>query len=218
MKYGESIFDLCYLLFAFCVGMILLKKSHLRAGHLMGFSALLLCGGDAFHLIPRVLGYFQDADLTAALGIGKLITSLTMTGFYVLLFAIHRSFFRLTATRGQLLFLWPAALSRIILCLFPQNGWMQNESPFVWSVLRNLPFLALGIFVIALYYKTRGLSNALRRVWLYFSLSFLFYLPVAVGARFLPLLGMLMLPKTVCYVFVLCAFLRTLREKPASEV
>ena len=40
-------------------------------------------------------------------------------------------------------------------------------------------------------------------------LSFLFYIPVAVGAGALPMLGMLMLPKTVCYILLIAAFLRT---------
>ena len=39
----------------------------------------------AFHLIPRVLNYWAPGDYTAALGIGKLITSVTMTLFYLLM-------------------------------------------------------------------------------------------------------------------------------------
>ena len=48
----------------------------------MALATLILGCGDAFHLVPRVLNYFSDADYTAALGIGKLVTSITMTGFY----------------------------------------------------------------------------------------------------------------------------------------
>ena len=47
-----------------------------------------------------------------------------------------------------------------------------------------------------------------KRFWLYITLSFLFYIPVAVGASLLPLLGMLMLPKTVCYMLMLGVFLK----------
>ncbi|MBQ9911022.1 MAG: hypothetical protein IJM50_05955, partial [Lachnospiraceae bacterium] len=47
----------------------------------------------------------------------------------------------------------------------------------------------------------------LRLVFLYILLSFLFYIPVAVGAPLLPALGMLMLPKTVCYVLMIISFL-----------
>lgn len=36
-------------------------------------------------MIPRVLNYWAPGDYTAALGIGKLITSVTMTLFYLLM-------------------------------------------------------------------------------------------------------------------------------------
>ena len=34
-----------------------------------------------------------------------------------------------------------------------------------------------------------------------------FYIPVAVGAGMIPILGMLMLPKTVCYILMVVVFL-----------
>ena len=37
-------------------------------------------------------------------------------------------------------------------------------------------------------------------MWLYILLSFAFYIPVAVGAGLIPMLGMLMIPKTICYI------------------
>ncbi len=39
-------------------------------------------------------------------------------------------------------------------------------------------------------------------------MSFLFYMPVAVGAGLVPAFGMLMLPKTVCYILMIVVFLR----------
>ena len=45
-------------------------------------------------------------------------------------------------------------------------------------------------------------------MWLYVLLSFLFYIPVAVGAGVVPMLGMLMLPKTVCYILLIVCFHR----------
>ena len=82
----ESIFDICYLIFAVISGILLLKSSKGRKELcLYGAMTLLLGCGDAFHLVPRVLNYWTDADYTAALGIGKLITSVTMTLFYLLI-------------------------------------------------------------------------------------------------------------------------------------
>lgn len=45
-------------------------------------------------------------------------------------------------------------------------------------------------------------------MWLYVTLSFLFYIPVATVVSLLPMLGMLMLPKTVCYILILVIFLK----------
>lgn len=78
MKYGESAFDILYLLFAVISGCVILRKAANRTERLMGLSALVLGLGDAFHLIPRVLNYFSASDMTAALGAGKFITSVTM--------------------------------------------------------------------------------------------------------------------------------------------
>lgn len=47
-------------------------------------------------------------------------------------------------------------------------------------------------------------------------MSFLFYIPVAVGAGLVPMLGMLMLPKTVCYVLMIIAFLRSAKERASG--
>ena len=48
-------------------------------------------------------------------------------------------------------------------------------------------------------------------MWLYVTLSFLFYIPVATVVSLLPMLGMLMLPKTVCYILMILAFLKAVK-------
>ena len=99
MKYGESSFDILYLLFAVISGCVILRRARSKTEKLMGIAALVLGCGDAFHLVPRVLNYFVEADFTAALGIGKLVTSVTMTLFYVLLYEIWKGFYREAGTR-----------------------------------------------------------------------------------------------------------------------
>lgn len=92
MKYGESTFDIIYLLFAIISGIVILAKRRDSIGKLMGSAALILGCGDAFHLVPRVLNYFIESDFTAWLGFGKLVTSITMTFFYMLIFSCIQSF------------------------------------------------------------------------------------------------------------------------------
>ena len=88
MKYGESAFDILYLLFAVAAGIYLVAKSKTKVGKALGIATLILGLGDSFHLVPRVLNYFIDGDFSVALGVGKLITSITMTLFYVVLFYV----------------------------------------------------------------------------------------------------------------------------------
>ncbi len=219
MKYGESSFDILYLLFAVISGLIILFKKRDSVGRLMGLSALILGCGDAFHLVPRVLNYFVDADFTVWLGVGKLVTSVTMTVFYLLLYFLHRQLYHISKKKTAALSLSVAALViiRTAVCLFPQNGWFTNETPLTWAIVRNIPFAALGIVMIVLFWKNRKDIKEFGRVWLYITLSFAFYIPVAVGAGFVPMLGMLMLPKTVCYILMIGAFLRyTFRTKKRS--
>ena len=205
MKYGESFFDIAYLAFAITCGCMILRRAKNRAEILMGLSALILGLGDAFHLVPRVLNYFVAADFTAALGIGKLVTSVTMTVFYVLMVSLAGEIFT-GKDRKIPLVVWVLLAVRVVLCAFPQNGWLQNDGSLAWAVIRNIPFVALGTMVCRLYHKNRQEDRTFRFIWMYILLSFLFYIPVAIGAGFLPVLGMLMLPKTVCYVLILCVF------------
>ncbi len=208
MKYGESAFDILYLLFAVISGILILRRARNRTEKLTGVSALVLGLGDAFHLVPRVLNYFVDGDFSAALGIGKLVTSVTMTLFYVLLYHVWLGYYGEKEKRGLTAWVWGLAAVRILLCCFPQNGWLRNSSDMAWGIIRNVPFVMLGGIICYLYWKNRGADRTFRLIWLLILLSFLFYLPVAVAASLVPILGMLMLPKTICYVLMICAFLK----------
>lgn len=209
MKYGESAFDVLYLLFAIISGCRILKHAKNRTETNMGAAALILGCGDAFHLVPRVLNYFSSADLTAALGIGKLVTSVTMTVFYVIVYRIWLGVYNEKEDPGTSRTVLVLAAVRILLCLFPQNGWLQNSSDMTWGILRNVPFVLLGALIITLFYRKRTQNKRFGSFWLLILLSFLFYIPVAVGAGAVPMLGMLMLPKTVCYILMIVVFLNS---------
>ena len=209
MKYGESTFDILYLLFAIISGCMMLYRAKNQTEKQMGLAALLLGCGDAFHLVPRVLNYFADGDFTAALGIGKLVTSITMTVFYLLLYYIWLGRYREQKNQSIAILLWILTAVRIALCFFPQNGWLSNDGNMTWGIIRNIPFVLLGAAVCCLYFQKREEDRIFKPFWLYILLSFLFYIPVAVGAGAVPMLGMLMLPKTVCYILMIITFLRS---------
>lgn len=206
MKYGESSFDILYLIFAIVLGLAMLRRRKSAAGRLMGWATVILGCGDAFHLIPRVLNYFVEADFSAWLGVGKLITSVTMTAFYLLMYRLWLRLYGEKESKPLSAAVYILTALRVILCLQPQNRWLLNESSVTWGILRNIPFTLLGGVIVWLYYRKRDALRPLRWVWLLVTLSFLFYIPVAVAAGIVPLLGMLMLPKTVCYMLLVWTF------------
>ena len=203
----ESIFDVCYLVFAIFSGIVLIRKAEGRKDiRLMGIATLLLGCGDAFHLIPRVLNYWLAGDYTAALGIGKLITSLTMTVFYVLLEQIRINRYHNDQKQSYTYLIWILSVIRIALCFFPQNAWTSAEAPVSWGIYRNIPFTLIGILTVYLWYKDAKEDEIFRYLYLAVLLSFAFYLIVVLLAHRIPLMGMFMLPKTVMYIWIILMF------------
>ena len=203
-RLDEVVFDAGYLLFAVIIGIVMLSRSTGTVGLLSGVMALVLAGGDAFHLIPRIIAVVsgETGRLRVFLGLGKLITSITMTLFYVLLWFVGLMIFP-ASVREWTVLVFILAGARIVLCLFRQNKWFDSEAPVRWAVLRNIPFLMLGIMTASFFGAYSSTAGPLRLMWLAVALSFAFYIPVVIGVRKNPKLGMLMLPKTCMYIWML---------------
>lgn len=206
---GETIFDAAYLTIIIWLGVKMVREGRGRPQYFVfGIMALVLGCGDAFHLVPRAIALCTTGleNFTAALGIGKLITSITMTVFYVLLYYVWRLRYRVYGQHGTTLIVYILAAARIALCLFPQNEWLSANPPVLWGVLRNIPFVILGILIIVLFYKSAHEyhDKAFRWMWLTIVLSFSFYIPVVLFAHLAPWVGMLMIPKTIAYVWTVC--------------
>jgi hypothetical protein len=88
---GEGVFDIAYLLFTNLLGWVMIIGGISAYSRLSGIMALVLSFGDAFHLIPRIIALTTTGtdDYAFSLGLGKLITSITMTFFYVLLYVVQ---------------------------------------------------------------------------------------------------------------------------------
>ena len=214
---AESIFDVLYLAFAVVIGIYLIKKG--GKGSLVrsfGIMALVLGAGDSFHLVPRAISLWTtglEAN-AAALGIGKLITSITMTIFYLILYYIWRERYQITGRRPLSITMWGLTIARIALCAFPQNQWLSYQQPLLWGILRNIPFAIMGILLIVLFAQEakRTDDRVFRFMWLAITLSFAFYIPVVLFAEKIPMIGMLMIPKTLAYVWVVVMGLNLYRQ------
>lgn len=151
----ETIFDVAYLIFAITTGIVLLTKAKGRTFiKLFGTMALILGSGDSFHLVPRVLNYWTQGDYIAVLGVGKLVTSITMTVFYLLFEYARRYRYKISGQKGVLAAAWILSGVRIALCCFPQNEWTSAEPSLWWGIIRNIPFAVLGVMTVVLWFKS----------------------------------------------------------------
>lgn len=202
----ETEFDVCYLVGVVTLGIIMIKNSRGNKQYrLFGFMAVVLGLGDAFHLVPRAIALFTTGleNFTFALGMGKFITSITMTVFYILLYYVWRIRYNVKGKKGYTIAVYLASAARILLCLCPENAWTSAQSPLSWGIYRNIPFTILGLIVIYLFYKSSREHNDVlfKNMWLTIVISFGFYLPVVLFADIVPIIGMLMIPKTLAYVW-----------------
>lgn len=203
---AETVFDVFYLGFALVAGLMMLAKGEGPLVKKAGLMTLLLGAGDSFHLVPRCYALWTTGLETnaAALGIGKFITSITMTVFYLILYYIWRDRYQVSGRRNLTLAMWGLSVLRIALCLLPQNEWLSYRQPLLYGVLRNIPFAIMGILIIVLFAqetKKTG-DQVFRSMPLAVILSFGFYLPVVLFSGVFPVIGVLMIPKTLAYVWV----------------
>ncbi|WP_107631165.1 hypothetical protein [Agathobaculum massiliense] len=202
----QTLFDAVYLFSVIIIGVLMIQRSEgNRQFRLFGWMAVVLGVGDSFHLIPRALALCTTGleSYTVPLGLGKWITSITMTVFYVLLYYVWRQRYQIKGQRVLTASVYFLAGMRIVLCMMPQNQWLSAEAPLSWGIYRNIPFALLGLLVIVLFYhsaKEHG-DRAFRWMWLTIVLSFGFYIPVVLWADTIPMIGMLMIPKTCAYVW-----------------
>lgn len=202
----ETIFDAVYLASVITLGVLMIKGSKKNAQfRLFGWMAVVLGAGDSFHLVPRALALCTTGleNYTVPLGLGKWITSVTMTVFYVLLYYVWRQRYQIRGKAGITMAVYVLAAARVVLCMMPQNQWLSAASPLSWGIYRNIPFALMGLLIIVLFYqsaKQHG-DSAFRWMWLTIVLSFGFYIPVVLWVDTIPMIGMLMIPKTCAYVW-----------------
>ena len=165
----------------------------------------LLALGDTGHVGFRVLAYARGGLEAHPLwvGLGALATAVTVTIFYLLMLDIWRV--RFDKKYGWFEYLLIASVpARLIVMALPGNDWGNTIPPAFWGPFRNIFLMVLGIGVFSLI--LRDAINAKDRLfrWVAYCIffSYLFYTPVIFMVREFPMVGMLMIPKTIMYVVI----------------
>lgn len=213
---AESLFNVGYTAGIWVIAGLMIYKAMNTKGaaralvSVIAAAFTLLALGDTGHVISRVAAYLMggaDAVIQnsggsfSVVGIGRLTTSVTVTVFY----GLFVEMWRLRYNRRFSAFYWALqgiGLFRLILMICPMNRWGAVVSPSDWSLYRNLPLLAVGIAVIILFLLEgyRKSDKPFIGVGYAVLISFGFYLPVILWVDRMPMIGLLMIPKTLAYL------------------
>ena len=230
----EIVFNLAYLVVIWTLVILMTvqrdrvapeNRSVARLGRWMFF---LLALGDTGHVGFRVWAYASsslEAKVTVLgrevglVGLGALATAFTVTIFYALVLVMwHERFRKPYGWFGALLF--AAAAVRLLVMLPAWNQWNSVVPPQPWSTVRNLPLMLMGLGVAYLILRDARTTHDRTFTWVggFIVASYLFYMPVIFFVQQAPLVGMLMIPKTLAYVGIAVVLYRDLYvvEHPAA--
>ncbi len=225
----EIVFNILYLVVVWAlVALMIAKRAQVAPGdwpvaRLMIAAFALLALGDTGHVGFRVwayaLGSLEAQVLGIGLvGIGALSTAYTVTLFYVLvLMAWRQRFGKPYEVWGWILM--GAAVVRLLVMLLPQNEWNNTVPPQPWSLVRNLPLIVQGLGAAYLILRDARATRdqVFRAIGVWILVSYAFYTPVILFVQTMPIVGMLMIPKTLAYVAIAWLAYRSFfsRSKPA---
>ena len=214
----EILFNVSYLIVVWGFVIAMLQRRTLLSSDVRSFAPLftwafgLLALGDTGHVGFRVWAYALG-DLESKLdilgmqvspvGLGALSTAITVTFFYVLMvFIWQRRFNKPLGWFGYLLL--TAAVVRLVVMAFPQNSWNSIVPPQTWSLVRNVPLMiqGLGVAYSILRDAIATEDRTFKLVGYMILVSYGFYMPVILFIQQVPMLGMLMIPKTTAYVAI----------------
>jgi hypothetical protein len=222
----EVVFNISYLIVMW--GLVILMKRRwnfvapedLKIVKRIWWMFFLLALGDSGHVGFRVIAYARgglEAN-PALVGIGALATAITITFFYMLLVDVWR--IRFNKKIGSFgIFLLISGIIRLVVMALPGNDWGSVIPPQPMGIIRNLFLMVQGIGIMALIV----IESYRQKERVYFAIgaciffSFLFYTPVILWVDKIPLLGMLMIPKTLAYVAVAIIVYKAYFRHPSTD-
>ena len=215
-NYFEAIFSMLYLLFALVSIVLFFVFGEGNPMCIMfACMTMILLFGDCFHLLPRVKKHLrgENENTDFWLGLGSQISSITMTVFYLIMYVLWRGVFSSNVEEYKYIepIIFVLLTFRFLVCFLPQNDWAKKEGNTAMSLVRNIPFCLAGLLIAYLFIRLYGLDNyGLWKVGIAVIVSFVCYMPVAIWGKKKPKLGILMIPKTLCYVGIILMFIKTM--------
>lgn len=76
---------------------------------------------------------------------------------------------------------------------------------------------AIPVFILELIWSTKN-DSSFRWMWLTIVLSFAFYIPVVLWADVIPMIGMLMIPKTCAYVWTVLIGYKAIKKRNSVKI
>ncbi len=202
MALFESVFDILYLSLVIALAIQLTLQTDKRA-KMFGIMGIVLGLGDTFHLLPRIISHWSTlgfAGNAALLSWGKAVTSVGMTLFYLLYYRFLKMQMA-NKNKYKDYLIYGLTIIRIVLIAMPQNQWGTLPGSYTFAILRNIPFAIMGLLLIVWSHQNRQ-ADGIKHMALLISLSFIFYIPVVLWVDVVPLLGALMIPKTIAYFLI----------------
>lgn len=162
-------------------------------------------------------------------GFGLIMTGITMTIFYLGFYYFWKETYlnnkpipALSKIQQKIRIYDGTAIGsvivRTILILMPWNNWGSSPtyyySVFSFRILTNLPLYVIGMEVLYLFYIStksadivsqvpKNITFALKNCVIWIIVSYATYTITLFGVPVMPILGMMMIPKTIAYLIVL---------------
>jgi len=214
----ETVFNVVYLLTVWYLVILMAVKlpkvqaKNKTVARLVLLAFVLLAAGDTGHVGFRVAAHLLgDLNKTVSvfgspmslLGIGMLTTAYTVTLFYMVFVYVWQERFNQKATWFTWLLL-AAGVARLIFMALPANDWGNTVPPQPVSLYRNIFLMVQGVGLIWLILTSAYKANDNTFKWIGWMVvvSYAFYTPVILFAQQIPVIGMLMIPKTIAYVAI----------------
>jgi hypothetical protein len=225
----ETSFNIVYLIAVWWIVLLMWQRRGLvadgdkRTARLMMLAFFFLGLGDighvGFRLVAFALGGLETSvqlfgcDLLIA-PMGALATAITFTFFYICMLMIWKA--RFGKNYGYLALCgFALALARFLIMACPENNWNSLGIAYDWAIYRNVPLMLMQLIVAFLFMRDGIANKDSLFIWIsvLIFISFTCYAPVIFLWQHIPLIPMLMIPKTIAYLVIAVLALKSLFRK-----